>query len=102
MKCEGMNGVVFRPYLPITLSFGAKRFPVGRALVDTGADVTLLPVDVARYLGIALEEEAGIRIGSAGGGEFLALPSCERVGFSIDMPGFRPCQWRGRAYFAPR
>ena len=49
VKCEGAAGsVVFRPYIPITLSFRRKTFPVGHALVDTGADVTLLPLDISK------------------------------------------------------
>jgi hypothetical protein len=43
MECKyvpvaGRLGTIHRPYLPVTFSFASRRFPVGHALVDTGAD----------------------------------------------------------------
>lgn len=39
------------PKIPVTIAYKSKRFPVP-ALVDTGADVTFIPEDVADVLGI--------------------------------------------------
>lgn len=103
IECEGMRKSVFyRPYLSIVLSFGRKSFRVPHALVDTGADVTVLPMDIAHYLEVELDDTEGIEAGSAGGGKFVALPSRRPLHFRIEQQGHRPIIWDGIVYFAPR
>jgi hypothetical protein len=96
---EGLHGPSFRPCLGVTLSYGNRKFPVGSALVDTGADVTLLPLEIAKVLAVELDESRAITIGSAGGGIFTAVPSLKPIGYAIEQPGFRPICWKGIPYF---
>jgi len=93
---------IYRPCIPVTFRYSGASFPVGNALVDTGADVTLLPMELATHLGVELAAEEGIDIGSAGGGHFIAVPSAKPVECSIEGHGFRPLRWKGIVYFAPR
>jgi hypothetical protein len=103
VECEGARRrVLHRPYLPVVLRHKGKRFFVPHALVDTGADMSILPLDIAHYLEIELDDTEGIDIGSAGGGRFVALPSCEPVQLSIEQKGHRPLEWKVILYFAPR
>lgn len=102
MTFDGEGGPIYRPCVPVTFGFDKRTFRVGSALIDTGADMTVLPMDVARVLGIALSEADDVRIGSAGGGRFLAMRSEHRIEQSIERVGFRPCRWKGYVYFAPR
>lgn len=100
VECAGDLGPVFRPYLPVTLSYETGCFPVGHALVDTGADMTLLPMAIAHLLRIELDDSRTIRLGSAGGGVFTALPSRRKIGFAIEQKGHRPLVWQGTAFFS--
>jgi predicted aspartyl protease len=94
--------MVFRPCLPITFRHGTRSFPVGNAFVDTGADVTLLPVEIAKYLAIELRPEAGIDLTSAGGGRVFAVPSATPVECAVEVNGRTALQWKGIVHFAPR
>ena len=100
IKCEGSNGYSYRPYLPVTFSYGDRLFPVGRALVDTGSDLTILPLAIAHHLHIELDDSKKVIIDCAGGGRFTALPSQKNVHYSIEQKGFRSIKWKGIAYFA--
>lgn len=103
VECEGPRKRVFyRPYLPVVLRYGSKRFFVPHALVDTGADLTVLPLDVAHALEIELDDTEGVEMGSAGGGKFIALPSQKPIQFAVEQKGHRPLEWEGIVYFAPR
>lgn len=86
------------PTLPISIN----GFPIGNALVDTGADITILPLEISQVLGIELNTEKAINIGSAGGGKFTAIPSKKKIKYSLEHSGFRPIQWNGTVFFAPR
>lgn len=98
-ECEGN---VWRPYLPITFSYGSKQFPIGNALVDTGSDLTLLPLAIAHALEVELDDSKRRRIEAAGGSVFLVMPSQKTIGFTIRPPrGYRPISWKGTPFFSP-
>ena len=85
VKCDGSFGAIYRPYLPITLSFGKKSFPVGHALVDTGSDMTILPLEIAHQLEIQLDDTKSVLVGSAGGGGFRAMPSLKKLDMQLNI-----------------
>jgi hypothetical protein len=91
---------VYRPCLPVTLGHRGKNFPVGRALVDTGSDITLLPLEIAHVLEVELDDMETIVIEGAGGGRFKAMPSRKKINYTIERKGYRPISWEGIAYFA--
>ena len=91
-------GVLDVPTLPMILN----GFPVGHAFVDTGADMTLLPMEINNLLGLELDTEHAMDIQSAGGGVFKAIPAATKVTYTIEHSGFRPIVWKGTVFFAPR
>ena len=91
---------MYRPCLPITFGSGDKKFRVGNALVDTGADFTILPMEIAHVLEIELDDSKTVMIDSAGGGRFKAMPSRRKIEYAIEHAGYRTIHWRGTAYFA--
>lgn len=91
-------GMVSTPTLPIIFN----GFPVGNALVDTGADITLLPLEVNKILTLELDTENAIDIESAGGGKFKAIPAKQKLEYTLEHSGFKPITWKGTVYFAPR
>lgn len=97
-KRECDFGTVFSPTLPIMFN----GFPVGHALVDTGADMTLLPLEVNKILCLELDTDHAIDIASAGGGKFKAIPGKQKVEYTLEHSGFQPIKWKGIVYFAPR
>jgi hypothetical protein len=62
--------------------------------------MTILPLGIAHLLEIELDDSKSLRIDSAGGGSFVALPSRRKVEYSIEKRGYRPIQWKSVAYFA--
>lgn len=102
IKCEGEHNSVFRPYLPVTLCYKSREFPIGNALVDTGADFTILPREIAHILEVELDDSKAVRVGAAGGGIFTALPSQKPLIMKIEKRGFQPVTIKGIVYFAEK
>lgn len=50
-------GVIWKPYVTVRISFGEKTFRC-EMLLDSGADITLIPKRVGDYLGFEVEKEA--------------------------------------------
>ena len=67
VKVEGSEGFSARPYIPVTFSSGKKSFRVGHTLVDTGSDLTILPLQIAHFLEIELDDSKRLTIDGAGG-----------------------------------
>ena len=61
--------------------------------------MTLLPLEIARFLGVAVDDTERIAIDGAGGGSFVAYPSIDRIDYAIERDGYRPIRWKGIAYF---
>ena len=99
VKSEGKFSNIFRPCLPIIFEYKDKPFPVAHALVDTGSDFTILPLEVAHYLGIELDDSKTLILDGAGGGRFKAMPSQKKVIYKIEHKGYRSIQWQGTIYF---
>jgi hypothetical protein len=100
VKNEGSQGATYRPCLPITFSNGEKKFRVGNALVDTGADYTILPLEIAHVLEVELDDSKTIMMSAAGGGRFKVMPSRRKIGYSIEKTGYRSINWKGTVWFA--
>ncbi len=94
---EGVAPVtVYRPTLPLILQ-GPKAIARRMALVDTGADFTLLPQSLGIELGIALERDRAIELTGVGHSTIEASPAT--VVFELRQ-GSESLRWEGRAYFA--
>ena len=88
------------PLIPVAFANGAKRLPPVRALVDTGATHTLLPLDVASELGIRIDINDRLESQVAGGAHCFIYPSPVPVHYHLrDPAGESACRWRGQVFF---
>lgn len=86
----------------IRVTFRCKRFriTIGNALVDTGADETLLPLSMANDMGFDFDlEKDKVMWDGAGGQQFPAYKSPEEIEFILESSGFRPCRWTSHVFF---
>jgi len=88
----------YLPMLPLQLN----GFPVGNALVDTGATVTILPMELLGLLCVDLDKKKSITMSHAGGGTFSVIPASTKITYCIEHSGFRPIQWNGTVFFSAR
>ena len=92
--------IIYRPTLPITLRYGRITIPVSDALVDTGADQTLLPLAFAIQFGFRFDLlRDGVEWSGAGGGKFRVFPAPKLIEFILEQRGFRSMHWTGFASF---
>ncbi len=97
----GRGRVITRPTIPITFEYNKISIPVIDALVDTGADQTLLPLQFALEFGFKfnLHKDGEVWSG-AGGGKFRVFPSPKPIHFIIPaQKGFRAMEWDGDVFF---
>lgn len=82
--------MICRPTLPITFQYGGMTIPVKDALVDTGADQTLLPLAFEVEFGFRFDlKRDGIEWSGAGGGKFRVFLAPEPIEFILEQRGFR-------------
>jgi predicted aspartyl protease len=75
------------PLIPVVFKHGKKRLPAVGALVDTGATHTMLPMEIAPELGIAIDLADRIETQVAGGGQCFVYPSPVEIDYLIRDPG---------------
>ena len=92
---EWDRGTLYVPVLPISLN----GFPVGNALVDTGADVTVLPMVLHEVFDIDLDRDHSIEVTGANGVTFCAIPSFDKIEFCVEQAGKR-ITWFGTVFFS--
>lgn len=93
------GGNIFRPTIPIALKNGT-RFVFVEALIDSGADYTILPIELAGELGLKLKDENKSACHGAGSNSFYIYPSPIKIKHVLRKSGFRPIQWMANVYFA--
>lgn len=89
----------FVPFVPVFLSLNNDSVFVD-ALIDSGADYTILPIQLAAEFGFKLSLANRIKIQGAGGNVFQVYKSPEKLGFLIKETGFRDIKWKSFVYFA--
>ncbi len=67
------NGVVHRPEVPLRV-IGPTGVAIFLALVDSGADGTILPKSIGEAIGVALDEHQSAPAAGFGGGRATVLP----------------------------
>ncbi|BBO32978.1 aspartyl protease family protein [Lacipirellula parvula] len=87
---------VYRPVVPLAIH-GPRAMVRRMALVDTGADFTLLPSSLGQELGVAFDAQNMIEL--TGIGEAVISASPATVAFELRQ-GEETVRWQGRAYFA--
>jgi len=90
------------PYIPIDFQHGEKKVPVKAALVDTGASQTVLPTEMAPYLGIQYDHDDFIDIGTANG-QIRIYRSSSKINYTLRDPDSNmEFKWSGDVYFTLR
>lgn len=89
------------PLIPVVFSCKKRQLPAVGALVDTGATHTILPLEFAPELGIAIDLEDRIETQVAGGGQCFIYPSPVAINYLIRDPDSKATyRWQGQIFFA--
>ena len=90
---------VFRPMIPVTFKANKKELKT-YSLIDSGADYTVLPIEVAGALNLNISNQPRYDILGAGGETFTIYKSPIEIVHSIQKQGFREIKWKSFVYFA--
>ncbi len=94
----GANGKnIYRPTVPIIFRNG-KNFAFLEAVIDSGADYIVLPIEMAGLLNLKLETKTEFY--AAGGNRFTVYKSPSEIEYFIRKNGFRNITHRTVVYFA--
>jgi len=90
---------VFRPLIPVTFKANKESFN-SYVLIDSGADYSILPIEVAGMLKLDISNQPRYDILGAGGSSFTIYKSPCEVEHLIKKRGFRDIVWKDTIYFA--
>lgn len=90
---------IFRPTVAILFKNKSK-FILTEAIVDSGADFTILPIEMAGILDIKLDLRKKTTFHGAGSNPFPVYPSPKSIEHTLKQNGFRPITWKTKVYFA--
>ncbi len=90
---------IFRPTVPILFKNKSKLI-LTEAIVDSGADFTILPIEMAGVLGLKLEAREKRTFYGAGSSPFSVYRSSEKIEHMLRQSGFRTITWKTEVYFA--
>ena len=93
------NETIYRPTIPIVFKNG-KHFIFTDATIDSGADFSILSIEMAKVLDIKLDHRSKKTIESAGGNTFTVYPSPISIEHIIRQKGFRTLKWKALVYFS--
>lgn len=90
---------IFRPTVSIIFKNELK-FIHTEAIIDSGADFTILPIEIAGILDIKLDLRARTTFHGAGSNPFTVYPSPLKIELILRQGGFRSIQWKTKVFFA--
>lgn len=90
---------IFRPTVPVVFKNKSK-FIQTEAIIDSGADFTILPIEIAGILDIKLDLRTKTVFHGAGSNPFTVYPSPVEIEHILRQGGFRPIQWKTKVFFA--
>lgn len=93
------NIKIFRPTVPIIFKNESK-FIQTEAVIDSGSDFTILPIEIAGILDIKLDTHTKTIFHGAGGNPFPVYPSPVNIEHILRQSGFRPIKWQTKVFFA--
>lgn len=96
---DGNNIKIFRPTIPIVFKNKSK-FIQTEAIIDSGADFTILPIEIAGVLDIKLDGHTKATFHGAGGNPFPVYPSPVNIEHILRQGGFRTISWQTKVFFA--
>ena len=93
------NTKIFRPTVSIIFKNKSK-FIQTEAIIDSGADFTILPIEIAGILEIKLDMRKKTTFHGAGSNHFTVYPSPVSIEHILRKGGFRPISWKTKVFFA--
>jgi hypothetical protein len=90
---------IFRPSIPILLKNG-KHFILVEAVIDSGSDFTIFPLEIAGALNIKLDKNSKSNFLGAGSNPFTVYHSPVKIEHVLRQNGFRTLTWKTNVYFA--
>lgn len=90
---------IFRPLIPITFKANDRVFE-SYALIDSGSDYTVLPIEIAGKLGLQLSHHLKYYIEGAGGNDFAIYRSSAEIEYVLQQRGSKAIRWLSHVYFA--
>jgi hypothetical protein len=94
---DGKN--IYRPSVPIVLKNGSS-FILVEAVIDSGADFTIFPIEIAGVLNLKLDKNSKKNFIGAGSNPFTVYPSPVKIEHILRQSGFRSLKWKTDVYFA--
>lgn len=94
-----LKGNLYRPAIPIAFQHKQK-FIYLNAIVDSGADFTILPIEIAGVLDLKLDPKQKETFFGAGNNTFSVYPSPQPIEHILRQNGFRTIKWRAKIYFS--
>lgn len=95
----GDNLKIFRPTVPIFFKNKSK-FIHTEAVIDSGADFTILPIELAGILDIKLDTNSKATFYGAGRNPFSVYPSPGSISCMLRKNGFKTITWKTKVFFA--
>ncbi len=93
------NKTIYRPTIPILFKNG-KHFIFTEAAIDSGADYTILPIEIAGVLNIKLDKRNKRTFEGAGGNPFTVYRSPNSIEHIIRQEKFRTHKWNSGVFFS--
>lgn len=95
----GDTAKIYRPTLPVVFKHKSN-FIKTTAIIDSGADFTILPIEMAGYLDIKIDVSTKTKFNGAGSNSFTVYPSPVSIEHIVSQGGFRPLKWKAKVFFA--
>ncbi len=90
---------LWRPLIPVTFYANGLEFK-SFGLIDSGADYSILPIEIAGILGLNLKGQPQYTLVGAGGSYFTIYRSPIEVDIVLEKRGFRKTQLHSYVYFS--
>lgn len=90
---------IYRPSIPILFKH-KENFIMVEAIVDSGADFIILPIEMASVLHLKLNPKEKTSFYGAGNNPFTVYPSPSPIELIVRQSGYRQKKWQSIVYFA--
>lgn len=95
---DGKTEFIYRPTVEIVFKYETE-FILVEGLIDSGADFTILPLEIAEELRVPLNEKTRTEFYGAGGNTFSVCQSAVKIEHILRQAGFRSLKWENKVYF---
>ena len=71
-----------------------------KLFIDSGADYSILPLEIAGFLDIKIDKRRKTTFQGAGSNPFTVYPSSINIEHILRQSGFRTISWKTKVYFS--